>query len=469
MKNAESMLKKSYKIFGESITSGVLKLSFFGHFCAGEDPESIRPTIKRLEVSGVGSILDYAAEADVEDQPSSNASGGPPQKEQQLVQSRTYDYTTEQMCDKHLAIFESCIRAVKSVSPSGFAAIKCTALGDPRLLERMSTAIVELHNLFEKFDVDKTGRITKDQFMSAYNQFFTDGADARDKFEHFDIEKDGFVDYIDWTNSLVIEDLHTLTSKCRQSAALAKATLTPEEREMVKRMRGRLDKLASLAQELGVRVMIDAEHSYFQPAIDNMTVDLQKKYNKTYPAVFGTYQMYLRDSKKRLFLDIDRARKGNYMFAAKLVRGAYMVLERARSASLGLPDIIFPELQGTHDNYNSGVDDILHRIAAGEKIELMLASHNQESVERAVSTMARLGIPPNKGVYFGQLLGMSDHLTFALGRSGYQAYKYVPYGRVHEVMPYLVRRAQENSGLLGGASQDLGLIAAEIRRRLGAK
>jgi proline dehydrogenase len=470
VKYSEPILRACYRYLGETITSALLKLTFFGHFCAGVDAEDIRPTVTKLERSGVGSILDYAAEADVEEQPvkSAEATNASPTKGP-MVQGRTYEFETEEVCDQHAAIFESCIRAVKAVSPTGFAAIKITALGDPKLLERMSTAITELHNLFTKFDVEKKGKVTREQFASAYDKFFVGGEDVQSVFDRMDSDRDGDIDYVEWTNSLVVEDLHQLTSHCRVQAALAKATLTLEEREMVKRMRARVDRLASLAEELGVRVMIDAEHSYFQPAIDNITVDLQKRHNKKYPAVFGTYQLYLRDSQRRLFTDLDRARKGNYKFALKIVRGAYMVMERQRAQQLVYEDIIHHDIEATHRNYNEVVKELLGRISDGQDIEVMLATHNQESIERAVSIMQSTGISPNKGVYFGQLLGMSDHLTFALGKSGYKAYKYVPYGRVKEVMPYLIRRAQENSGMLGGAINEIKLVKSELHRRLFVK
>ena len=191
-----------------------------------------------------------------------------------------------------------------------------------------------------------------------------------------------------------------------------------------------------------------------------------KKYNKKFPAIFGTYQMYLKDSRQRLHLDINRAKKGDYKFAAKLVRGAYMVLERAHAKENNLPDPIHNTIEDTHNNYNGGVDDVLQTMADGYDFEFMIASHNQNSVESALANMKKRGLPPSKGVYFGQLLGMSDHLTFSLGAGGYKAYKYVPYGIIHEVMPYLIRRAQENSDALSGAKTELKLIKAELKRRI---
>jgi proline dehydrogenase len=161
---------------------------------------------------------------------------------------------------------------------------------------------------------------------------------------------------------------------------------------------------------------------------------------------------------------------------AKLVRGAYLVSERERAARYGYPDPTHPNIDATHACYQRCSDLVLgrmkkHEPEAGTKgCEFMVASHNQASVEYVLERMEALGIAPsgpNSGVYFGQLLGMSDHLTFLLGAKGYRAYKYVPYGPVEEVVPYLLRRAQENAAMLGkGAPLELSMLRQELARRM---
>jgi len=427
-----------------------------------------------LQRNGIGSILDYAAESDtaspdttaaVKESTNEDGKGG--------VQCRVYSYQDEALCDQHAETFKSCIKAVKQVSPTGFAAIKITALGNPVLLERMSKAINELRSLFSKFDSSRTGLVTKEQFLEGYSNFFTDdgfGAQAAELFARIDQNGDGKVDYMDWSNSLPLEELHTLTSRCRSQGPLSKAVLTEEELKLLRVMRGRVESLAELASQLGVRLMIDAEHFKFQPAIDYVTVNLAKKFNRDFPVIFSTYQMYLKDSRRRLDTDMARASAGGYKFACKLVRGAYMVMERQQAAEQGYPDPVHNSLQDTHDNYNGAVAAVVAAIAKqgpNPSVELMIASHNQHSIELALGEMQRNGLSPREAkVYFGQLLGMADHLSFTLGGAGYKAYKYVPYGKVQEVMPYLVRRAQENSGLLGGAKLELKMLRAELKRRL---
>jgi len=143
-----------------------------------------------------------------------------------------------------------------------------------------------------------------------------------------------------------------------------------------------------------------------------------------------------------------------------------MQLERERANTIGYDDPIQPSLEATHNNYNGCLQDMIERIAQGSDLEVMIASHNQKSVELAIETMHKFKVPPSSKVYFGQLLGMSDHISFSLGKEGYKAYKYVPYGKVEEVMPYLLRRAQENSDALGGAKKELAMVRSELFRRI---
>lgn len=207
VRNAEKLIKFSYKVCGNLITNAVLRNTFFGHFCAGEDEISIKPTVDYLQRNGIGSILDYAAEADVEDEkttkPDGKGEGEATIATSSETQCRVYEYKDETLCDMHTETFEKCIYAVKSVSPTGFAAIKCTALGNPKLLERMSTAIVELRQLFLKFDSNNTGYVSKEQFAEAYNKFFV-GGNVELIFDNIDVDHDGRVDYIEWSNALPI-------------------------------------------------------------------------------------------------------------------------------------------------------------------------------------------------------------------------------------------------------------------------
>lgn len=448
------------------MTNYVMKKTFFGHFCAGEDTSDMRPTIARLKSAGIGPILDYAAEADIDE-----STVPPLTPEEKKIVSRVYDYRDEQLCNDREKVFEKCIRSAHELRGNeggdAFAAIKITALGNPALLERVSTAITEIRNLFLKFDVDGNGTVSKEEFKRQYEKYFiSGGAGYEQLFRQMDDDNDDTVDYVEWSSALTIEDLHHMTGLCRAAGPLAKATLTEEERELLLDMRARVDRLAELASQLNVKIMVDAEHSYFQPAIDNLANTLMRKYNRERTIIFSTYQMYLHDSQQRLHDDIARARKGGYRFACKLVRGAYMELERARAEEKGYESPIHATKADSDANYNRGVGYMMERIGAGEPLSLMIATHNQHSIEAALEEASRHGLTPQARIYFGQLLGMADHLTYSLGNAGYRAYKYVPFGKVHEVMPYLIRRAQENSDMLGGVGTELRMLREEILRRL---
>lgn len=462
VKHAEVLMLLSYRLFGHSFTNFFLKRTFFGHFCAGEDADLIRPTVEYLQSNGVGAILDYAAEVDIQEQ--QKAVEAEESTTELEVLSRTYDYQSEAQCDAHVETFENCIRAVYNVAPTGFAALKCTALGDPKLLENITVLIKELRNLFVKFDVDGSGKISREEFIEVYTQVFQSG-DVEAIFKQLDVREEDEIDYVEWTNVLKIDELHELTQHCRERGPLFTAVLDENERALYKRMKERLRKLCALARSLNVRLMIDAEHTYYQEAISAVTNELAREFNTDYPVVFSTYQLYLKDGLSNLKTDLDRAKDGKYKFAAKLVRGAYMVLERKRARDMGYEDPILPTIEATHSSYNAAVEETLRRIACGEDLEIMIASHNQESVEKTVMLMNQMGVQNRQGVYFGTLLGMSDNLAFGLGSAGYLPYKYVPYGKIEEVMPYLIRRAQENSSALGGAQKEMDMIKSELWRR----
>ncbi|KAK9799009.1 hypothetical protein WJX73_003308 [Symbiochloris irregularis] len=459
--NADKLLKAATIFPGTTLTYWVVKQTFFRHFCAGEDEGSIRPSLKKLHASGIGAILDYAAEDD------SDGGAASRSEETGSVVARTYDYETEEACDKHRDIFLRSIMAAADAPGQGFAAIKVTALGNPKLLERVSTTLSELHRLFERFDTDDSGFITKDKFFKVYEQLFVDANPERmeEVFNQLDTNHNGHVDYIGWTKRVSIGDVPRIVQSCKHKGPLAQSALSDEELELFDAMMSRLFKCAEVADKAGVRLMIDAEHSYFQAAINHAARQLSKRYNKTSPTIYQTYQCYLQDSYDRVCRDMTRAKQDGYIFAAKLVRGAYMSLERQRATDKHYESPIWEDKPHTDANYDRCVDEVIrHHHETGA--EVMIATHNQQSVEHAVGLMHQLDLDPQKtGVFFGQLLGMSDPLTFVLGENGYKAYKYVPFGPIGETMPYLIRRAQENGAVLEGLKKEKALMRTELWRR----
>ncbi|KAI4492009.1 hypothetical protein M0802_010134 [Mischocyttarus mexicanus] len=234
------------------------------------------------------------------------------------------------------------------------------------------------------------------------------------------------------------------------------------------------DKEGYVADKLNVRIMIDAEQTYFQPAISRLTLEMMRKYNTDKAVVFNTYQTYLQEAYNEVKTDLEQAERQNFYFGAKIVRGAYIEQERARAAAMGYPDPTNPTYEATTESYHRTLMECLRRMKQykdkGEdpkKIGIMVASHNEDTVRFAIEKMKEIGISPeDKVICFGQLLGMCDYITFPLGQSGYSAYKYIPYGPVKEVLPYLSRRAQENRGILKKIRKEKQLLWSEITRRL---
>lgn len=269
-------------------------------------------------------------------------------------------------------------------------------------------------------------------------------------------------------------DLPKIVGSCRESGPLHRATPTEEELELIDAMYQRGHVLGETATKAGTRLLVDAEQVRYQPAIDSLVLDLQQRFNEVgsseIPIIYNTYQCYLKDAPERLRNDVNRAKRFNFHFGAKLVRGAYMESERELAKRQSIESPIHETMKDTHECYNNALDFLLHQSSRTEPdrhVEVMCASHNQESIEKAIEAMHKYQIDKTSNTMsFGQLYGMSDHLSFNLGRHGYRAYKYVPYGEVHEVIPYLLRRAQENSAIAGGASSELSMIRSEIRRRL---
>jgi proline dehydrogenase len=476
--NSDSILSTSRKVFGDRIVMGVIRKTFFEHFCAGESEETIKPKIDYLASHHIGGILDYAAEADIAEDDEKEAAADEEKKksgalEKTVFEARQYKYSTEQQCNANKDIFKKAITSVHNVTPDGFAAVKITGLCNPILLERWSTALIEIRNLFSRLDTNKDGTLSWEDFKSGWTSLFneTDEKVLRDLFNKYDVSKEGAIDPIEWTNNLLPEQMAQIAKGCKTQGPFFNAALNDEEVKLINAMQDRVDELANLADKLNVRIMIDAEHSYFQPAIDNIVLRLQRRHNVNGKAlIFNTFQCYLKDSKAKVLEHIERSETENWQFAAKIVRGAYMVLERQRAKDMNYPSPIHDSIEDTHDNYNEVVKIVTNRSSVKEgrsKVNMLVASHNQRSVELAISEMTKAKIHPKEGgVYFGQLLGMSDHLTFTLGKCGYVAYKYVPYGPIHEVIPYLVRRAQENKGIMSGTGPERKMLTQELKRRI---
>ncbi len=247
----------------------------------------------------------------------------------------------------------------------------------------------------------------------------------------------------------------------------AREVLTPEEQTALFRVRNRVNQICEKAHQTGVPVLIDAEDSWIQDTIDGLAYEMMKQYNQERAIVYNTFQMYRADMLTNLRNAFHVAAMHNYYLGVKMVRGAYMEKERARAAERGYPDPINPTKEATDDLFNKG---LAFCIDNKQRISLVCGSHNEYSNQYLTVLMERHGMHPNdKRVYFSQLLGMSDNISFNLAKAGYNVAKYVPYGPVEAVMPYLLRRAAENTSVAGQSSRELTLIRKELKRRSRAR
>lgn len=232
----------------------------------------------------------------------------------------------------------------------------------------------------------------------------------------------------------------------------------------------RLNKIAE-ASVNKVRVLVDAEYTYLNPALTLVTMAMMKKFNKDGAWIWNTYQCYLKESRSLLLGDLRLAQEEGFCFGVKLVRGAYMDKERKLAKEEGREDPVHQSWEDTNDSYNGSLSAMLEVISQKpERCRMIVASHNEESVRRAAKWMEELGI--NKGggsVCFGQLLGMCDHVSLTLAKEGYAVYKSVPYGSIDDTLPYLLRRAQENRTVLQGIRKERDLLRKELYRRLSLR
>ncbi len=243
----------------------------------------------------------------------------------------------------------------------------------------------------------------------------------------------------------------------------AKIALSETETESYTALQQRLDTIISAAVKVDKPIMIDAEESWIQDPIDALCTHYMQKYNTTKAYVYNTFQLYKTDSLAKLQQLTKLATKEKFLVGAKLVRGAYMEKERKRAAEMNYPSPIHKNKKATDKDFNAAVAYCLQNT---QQVHIVIGSHNEESNLLATQYMQQYTISPSdKRVYFSQLLGMSDNISFNLAKAHYQVAKYVPYGPLPDVIPYLTRRAQENSSVEGQISRELTLIKQEINSR----
>jgi|TARA_B100000949_G_scaffold235585_1_gene260036 proline dehydrogenase len=239
--------------------------------------------------------------------------------------------------------------------------------------------------------------------------------------------------------------------------------LTEKEQAEWGRIVNRFEKVCQKAHKLDVALLIDAEESWMQDAADDLVLEMMRKYNKEKAIVFNTFQMYRWDRMGYIVKLFKQAEEEGFKIGAKVVRGAYMEKENDRAEDKGYKSPICENKKLTDENFDAAIDYMMDHI---DYFTIFAGTHNEKSTLRLVDLMEERGIASDDGrIWFGQLFGMSDHITYNLAAHGFNTVKYVPYGPVRDVMPYLIRRAEENTSVAGQTSRELTLITKERKRR----
>ena len=239
--------------------------------------------------------------------------------------------------------------------------------------------------------------------------------------------------------------------------------LSDAESAELARVAARFDTLCQSASKNGVSLYVDAEESWIQNALDSMVEEMMAKYNHKRAVVFNTLQLYRWDRLDYLHRQLRAAKSGGYLLGVKLVRGAYMEKERERAEKLGYKSPIHVDKDAVDRDFNAAMNYCLDHL---DHISVCIASQSEESNMLAVEQIDKKGIDrKNPHIVFSQLYGMGDNITFNLARLGFNAFKYLPYGPVKDVIPYLIRRAQENTSVSGQMGRELRLLTTEIERR----
>ena len=342
--------------------------------------------------------------------------------------------------------------------------------------------------IFEQFvggeDLEETARVAKKLAASNVSVILDYGVEGKEGEENFDHASDEFIRVINYAATQpnipfmsvkvtgfarfsLLEKLDSLmeaaTGTLMKRFTSSLNQLTTEERAEWQRVEDRMEKICSAGREKRVGVLIDAEETWIQDPVDALTMLMMDRINKERAIVYNTLQLYRHDRLQFLKDCHEAASQRNFILAVKLARGAYMEKERKRAALMQYPSPIHPDKSSTDKNFNAAVKYSIEHL---DRIAIIIATHNEYSNICATQNLRGKGLPLNhKHVHFSQLYGMSDHITFNLAKAGCTVSKYLPFGPIKDVIPYLMRRAQENTSVGGQTSRELSLIKKELQRR----
>jgi proline dehydrogenase len=343
--------------------------------------------------------------------------------------------------------------------------------------------------IFEQFvggeTLEETAAIAKK--LSQFNvQVILDyGAEGKEGEENFDHACEEFIRVINYaaTQSSIpymsikvtgfarfslLEKLDALIHSSKESSLIkrynqALQQLTPGEQNEWERVYLRMRKICEAANEKNIGVLVDAEETWIQDPVDALSMLMMDEFNRDKAVIYNTAQLYRHDRLLFLHKMFEAAEERGFILGVKLVRGAYMEKERTRAEEKGYASPIQPDKKSTDKDFNEAVEFCIQHL---EQVSVIVATHNEQSNLLTVRLLTEKGLPLNHPhVHFSQLYGMSDNITYNLAKAGCSVSKYLPFGPIKDVVPYLMRRAQENTSVKGQTGRELGLIRRELKRR----
>ncbi len=322
---------------------------------------------------------------------------------------------------------------------------------------------LEQYNVQVILDYGVEGKAGEDNFEHARDEFkkVIDYAATQPNIPFMSVKITGFARFT------LLEKLDAAMNKIpgtlMKRYLVALGTLTKEEKEEWHKVRLRIQQLCEAGDKKNVGVLIDAEETWIQDPVDALIMLMMDIFNKEKPVIYNTIQLYRHDRLQFLKDSYDAAAERDFIFGIKLVRGAYLEKERNRAAAMNYPSPIQPDKATCDKDFDASVEFCINHL---DKIAVIVASHNEQSNLFTTQLLDLKGLPHNHPhVHLSQLYGMSDNITFNLAKSGFSVSKYLPFGPIKDVIPYLMRRAQENSSVSGQTGRELVLIKKELLRR----
>jgi len=377
--------------------------------------------------------------------------------------------------DENARIFADTIdlSAHKLHGNSGVA-IKCSCLVPPEVMEKANQSQLRLRSIFSDGFDNLDQELSVEQIQANIQGLgirfsFYELQEFIAKFFNIRVTQDNAnqtkISKFDWLCNM---HMFYVQDPQKTNNPLLRKITKLDEKDLVEldRYSQRLNLIFERAIEYNRPCLVDAEQSYYQETIDSFNMQFSNIYNKKSAIILGTYQNYLKTARERLAFEVERCKALNICLGAKMVRGAYMVEERRLARKYGYPDPILPSIEETHSSFNDNLEYLVANWIKGSHV--LVASHNEYSVQLAKDLIIKHDITPDKGfVTFAQLLGLGDHLTFSLANQNYPVAKYVAFGPVNILIPFFVRRAQETKQMFESTGLQRSLVFDEISRRLG--